>query len=93
MTQLSTRRKGYFVKHMCPLPILSKPRLPIFKAKSGSKFKDEWLSIVFLEIQKAFPIQLCTLMSTIFRVLSSHGTSIFQNLFKTLLGVSFFGEL
>lgn len=86
MTELSKRRKGCFVKHMHPSPMFLSPtlRLPIFKGKTRSKFKDKWLPIVFLEIRKAFPIQLYTLMSTIFRVLSSHSTSIFQNLSKTL---------
>lgn len=86
MTELSERRKGCFVKHMRPsLTFLSPtPRFPIFKGKTCSKFKDKWLPIVFLEIRKAFPIRLYTLMSTIFRVLSSQSTSIFQNLSKTL---------
>lgn len=86
------RRKGCCVKHMCPSPMFLSPtpRLPIFKGKTRSKFKDKWLPIVFLEIQKAFPIQRCTPMSTIFRVFSSYRTSIFQNLFKTLPRVSAF---
>lgn len=65
--------------------ILSKPntQAPHLQRKDSLKAQREMAFYSISWNSEGLSIQLYTLMSTIFRVLSSHGTSIFHNLFKT----------